>query len=201
MTLSEKTKKKMSLAHVGKKMSEAAKKKISKALRGRKRSEETKTKLSQIAVAANWAERLPSRKGKPVSEETRKKISEAKKGKHLSKEIKKKISLSKTGKPKSPETRKKMRDAMRKNGRTHSTLTYIANDGYVQITGTRKHLHRVIAERVLGRPLKSNEVVHHINGDRADNRNTNLVICERPLHRLIHKRLGAFGNPGTNKLS
>jgi len=37
--------------------------------------------------------------------------------------------------------------------------------------------HRVVAARAIGRPLTRGEVVLHINGDHADNRDANLFIC------------------------
>ena len=49
--------------------------------------------------------------------------------------------------------------------------------------------HRLIAEHVLGRHLKPTEHIHHIDGNRWDDRYKNLVICQNnAYHRLLHKR-------------
>jgi HNH endonuclease len=47
--------------------------------------------------------------------------------------------------------------------------------------------HRIIMERHLKRKLNSEEVVHHINGDKADNRIKNLqLLPNRAVHNSLH---------------
>jgi hypothetical protein len=45
------------------------------------------------------------------------------------------------------------------------------------------------AEQVLGRRLKKNEVVHHVNGDKTNYSNDNLVVMSRSYHREHFVRL------------
>jgi hypothetical protein len=64
--------------------------------------------------------------------------------------------------------------------------------GYITIcVGKRKRTmeHRLIMKNMLGRFLKKNEVVHHINGDRIDNRPKNLMIMSNSEHMRLHKNL------------
>ena len=48
--------------------------------------------------------------------------------------------------------------------------------------------HRRVVARKLGRPLAPNEVVHHVNEDKADNSPINLVVTSRSVHSAGHNR-------------
>ena len=52
-------------------------------------------------------------------------------------------------------------------------------------------VHRRVAEQHLGRKLARNEHVHHINGDKADNKVENLIVVTASWHKKIHSLAGA----------
>jgi len=81
------------------------------------------------------------------------------------------------------------------------------NNVFVDANGYEReghsYVHRLVAEGVLGRKLKGDECVHHVNGIKADNANKNLVICpDASYHQLLHARqrvVDLGGNPNKEK--
>ena len=54
-------------------------------------------------------------------------------------------------------------------------------------------IYRRIAAKVLGKSLRKGIVIHHIDGNRSNNSNSNLVVCEdQEYHGLIHRRTNAI---------
>lgn len=60
----------------------------------------------------------------------------------------------------------------------------------IKVNGKKHNEHRYIMEQHLGRPLSRYEVVHHINGDKTDNRLCNLMVMSLSEHAKLH-RIGA----------
>lgn len=115
--------------------------------------------------------------GKKHSDKVLRIISETHKGKKLSDSTKKKMSDSK--KLKGIGHRKKRIDGY--IGLYFPNHPAANKDGYLME-------HRYVMERHIGRALKDNEVVHHINSNRVDNRIENLKLMTITEHASFHMK-------------
>jgi hypothetical protein len=65
--------------------------------------------------------------------------------------------------------------------------------------------HIYVAEKAIGRHLRNNEVVHHLDFDRSNNNTKNLLVLEKGQHAKLHNWLdeGAPGwrQPGANRMN
>ena len=53
-------------------------------------------------------------------------------------------------------------------------------------TGTWQSVHKRVAEKMVGGPIGSGREVHHIDGDKNNNRPSNLRIVSKDEHRHLH---------------
>lgn len=56
--------------------------------------------------------------------------------------------------------------------------------------------HRLIAEKIIGRYLTEDEVVHHVNEIKTDNRENNLQVMTKSKHIKFHKKDKKRGKDG-----
>ena len=101
--------------------------------------------------------------------------------------------------PHSIETRAKMSKSRLKLDLGSGSMK--KQSGYIEITkgvNTGMLQHRVLMERHIGRKILSNEVVHHIDGNRSNNTMSNLELMTRSDHAR-HHALENYSNRVINK--
>ncbi len=136
--------------------------------KGKPRSEETKRKLSKIASRTNL--------GRKHSKETRQKISNS---------VKNCYDIG-TLEPMSREKNPMWNGGT--NTRKGGYKMILDKDNPMADHKGYVYEHRLRAAKALGRPLKSNEHVHHVH-DKEDN----LIVCDPSYHRWLHKQLEKRG--------
>ena len=68
-----------------------------------------------------------------------------------------------------------------------------AGNGYIRVPDPERpsrwlYEHRVVAAEKIGRALTREEHVHHINGNKHDNRPENLEVWPNKAHKAVHQR-------------
>ncbi len=94
----------------------------------------------------------------------------------------------------------------RKVGRKDTNSYYTDRvPGHPRASGPNNSVlrHVLIAEKAIGRTLPDGVEVHHVDENKQNNKNGNLVICQdRHYHALLHRRAKVVrngGNPDTQR--
>lgn len=98
-------------------------------------------------------------------------------------------------------------------GRSHMAIQKSTSERYPRSSAVNNprasksgqvHRHILVAEKALGRYLPKGAEVHHVDENKRNYANSNLVICQdQAYHRLLHARLRilrAGGNPNTDSV-
>ena len=77
------------------------------------------------------------------------------------------------------------------HGEKYACGVSLKPNGYLEITrgpNKGKNLHRALLEQRLGRLLRRDEVVHHVDENKLNNDINNLAVMSRSAHTSLHRR-------------
>lgn len=97
------------------------------------------------------------------------------------------IYLSFKKEPKFCHTCRELRKQYLSEGKTSNLYKHF--NGRSCESGKFRHIHRRVAEDLLGRELNRSEVVHHVNCNPLDNSITNLMVIDISSHSKLHQHL------------
>jgi len=78
----------------------------------------------------------------------------------------------------------------------HQRKTSISNNGYVLVwvpehpkafAGGWYYEHILVVERIINRLVYAGETIHHIDGNKKNNKEKNLFLCHRKQHDKAHR--------------
>lgn len=116
------------------------------------------------------------------------------KGRTLNEQQRHAISMRNTGRHHTEAAKMKMSDSHKQSGIGHKKKR---NDGYISIyfpdhpkSNASGYImeHVLVMESIIGRWLHEDEVVHHINKIRHDNRKENLMLMTFSEHAALHMK-------------
>jgi hypothetical protein len=74
-------------------------------------------------------------------------------------------------------------------GRKKKKKIFKDKKGYKRYSNSGKSVHRHVMERLIGRKLRKGEVVHHKDGNKTNNRRSNLQkFSSQKSHHALHKK-------------
>jgi len=65
---------------------------------------------------------------------------------------------------------------------------FINKKGYPINKATGRTVHREVAEKKIGRPLREHEVIHHKDGNKRNFSRKNLRVTSRSYHSRLHSK-------------
>ena len=70
----------------------------------------------------------------------------------------------------------------------NTAKTYVGKKGYKRFANSGKSVHRYVASKKVGGKIGRGRVVHHKDGNKLNNRRSNLRVMSRSSHSKLHAK-------------